>query len=164
MEKRFHSIIHFWAVVWALIGGVGILAIMLITSINVGAFVLNQLFKIRIAALPGYEDFISLTIAGVVLMFFPYCQSQKGHVVVDLFANKLPLCFNRALERVWLIMLLFVALFLAYWMVLGMLESYKDGVLTPILGWIIWPSYFPGVISLVFWALVCFIQIFDKQV
>jgi TRAP-type C4-dicarboxylate transport system permease small subunit len=149
---------------WAVAGGLVILAIMLVTSVNVGAFALDRLarlFGANVGALPGYEDFVRLAVSCAALMFFPYCQLRRGHVAVDLFVSLFPRVVKRALDRLWLAAIVALALFLAYWMCLGMLETRADRALSPVLGWPEWPFYLPGVISLILWALVAAWQIFE---
>lgn len=149
---------------WAVAGGLVILAIMLVTSVNVGAFALDRLarlFGANVGALPGYEDFVRLAVSCAALMFFPYCQLRRGHVAVDLFVSLFPRVVKRALDRLWLTAIVALALFLAYWMCLGMLETRADRALSPVLGWPEWPFYLPGVISLLLWALVAAWQIFE---
>jgi TRAP-type C4-dicarboxylate transport system permease small subunit len=149
---------------WAVAGGLVILAIMLVTSVNVGAFALDRLarlFGANVGALPGYEDFVRLAVSCAALMFFPYCQLRRGHVAVDLFVSLFPRVVKRALDRLWLAAIVALALFLAYWMCLGMLETRADRALSPVLGWPEWPFYLPGVFSLLLWALVAAWQIFE---
>jgi TRAP-type C4-dicarboxylate transport system permease small subunit len=147
---------------WALLGGVLILLIVLVTTTNVGAFTLDRLvrpFGGTVSGLPGYEDFVRLAISCAALMFFPWCQLKRGHVAVDLFVAGLPAKLRRALDALWMLLAVALALFLAYWMVLGMLETYTDNALSRVLGWAEWPFYIPGIVSLLLWALVCAMQL-----
>ncbi len=142
---------------WALLGGVILIAIVLVTVTNVGAFTLDRVARIAggtVSGLPGYEDFVRLAISCAALMLFPYCQLRRGHVAVDLFARLTPLAVRKALDRIALVGIAALALFLAWWMVHGMLETRSDGALSRVLGWPEWPFYVPGVISLVLWAAV----------
>lgn len=149
------------ASVWALLGGVFVIAIMLVTSWNAGAFALDRIARFSgdsISGLPGYEDFVRLTISCAALMFLPYCQAKRGHVAVDLFAGQFPLSIQRWLERISLLLTALLAVFLAYWMVLGMLETRSDHALSRVLGWPEWPFYIPGIISLMLWAAIALVQ------
>ncbi len=146
---------------WALLGGALVFAIMIVTSVNVGAFGLDRIarmFASNVSGLPGYEDFVRLAISCAALMFFPYCQLRRGHVVVDLFASSFPAAFVRLLDRLWLLIITLLALSLLYWMILGMLETYADNALSPVLGWSEWPFYVPGIVSLFLWALTAGFQ------
>lgn len=142
---------------WALAGGVMLLAITAVTTVNAGAFVLDRLAGLAgadVAGLSGYEDFVRLTVSAAVLMFFPYCQLRRGHAAVALFTAALPRRALRALERVWLALTALMALFLGYWMALGLAEVRGDNASSSVLGWPVWPFFGPGVVSLGLWALV----------
>ena len=89
MERAIDRIVT----LWALAGGIIVITIIIVTSINVGAFTIDrvaQLFGKDVQGLPGYEDFVRLAIAGAACMFLPLCQQRRGHVAVDLFIGWLP--------------------------------------------------------------------------
>ena len=147
---------------WALLGGVLLIAIVLVTTLNVGAFTLDRAARLMgttVAGLPGYEDFVRLAISAVGLMFFPYCQLRRGHVNVDLFAQHFPHVVQRILDALWLVVTAVMAVGLAGYMVLGLQEAKSDNVVSPVLGWPEWPFYAPGIISLILWAIVALYQI-----
>ncbi len=151
---------------WALLGGALVIAIVVVTAVNSGAFTLDfalKPFGIYVPGLPGYEDFVRLAISASALSFFPYCQMKRGHVAVDLFVQGMPLWLRNALDHAWLALTAAVALFLAYWMWIGMLETRSDNNMTAILGWLEWPWYIPGIISMALWSLVCLGQFFGGK-
>lgn len=142
---------------WALLGGVGLLLIVGATAFNVGAFAVDKIarnFGGSVGAFPGYEDFVRLMVSAAVLMLFPYCQLRRGHVAVDIFVERMPRAVQRAIDAVSLIGMTVLALFLLYWMVIGMVETRADQAVSRVLGWPEWPFYVPGLISLALWALV----------
>lgn len=142
---------------WALFGGLLVIAIVLVTAVNVGAFILDMSLKpfgIYVSALPGYEDFVRLAVSVAALSFFPYCQMKRGHVAVELFVQAFPRWLRDGLDRLWLFLTVGFALFLGYWMWIGMVETRSDGTVTAILGWAEWPWYFPGIVSMALWALI----------
>jgi TRAP-type C4-dicarboxylate transport system permease small subunit len=142
---------------WALLGGVGLLLIVAATAFNVGAFAADMVarnFGASVTAFPGYEDFVRLTVSAAVLMLFPYCQLRRGHVAVDLFVERMPPSFQRAIELISLVGMTLLVLFLLYWMVIGMAETRADHAVSRVLGWPEWPFYIPGLVSLALWALV----------
>ncbi len=159
-------VLRYAASAWAILGGVLILAIVAVTTTNVGAFGIDRLARLygsHFSALPGYEDFVRLTISCAALMFFPYCQLKRGHVFVDLLSSRLSPRVQRGLDALSLLLTIFLALFLAYWMTLGMIETQADHGLSRVLGWIEWPFYFPGIISLLLWAVVAIDQLFENK-
>lgn len=142
---------------FAILSGMILLAIVVVTTTNTSAFILNRiarLFGESVSGLPGYEDFVQLAISGAALMFFPFCQARRGHVQVELFMNTLPQAVQDGFDKLWLALTAAVALFLAYWMVFGMLEARSDTLITSVLGWPIWPFYIPGLLAMILWALI----------
>lgn len=151
---------------WAVLGGVLLLAIVAVTVTNVGAFALDRIARLSggtVSALPGYEDFVRLAVAAAIPMFLPWCQMRRGHLAVDLFLKRAPEAFNRFIDRLSLVLMAGAGLFLAYWMVLGMIETRADGALSRVLGWQEWPFYLPGIASLILWAMVSLAQLFEKD-
>ncbi len=143
------------AAAWAVAGGVLLLAIVAITALNAAAFGLDKVARAwggSVSGLPGYEDVVGLLIAAAAPMFLAHCQAERGHLAVELFAKGLGEAVNRAIDRVVPALVAFAAVFLAYWMTLGMLETRADGALSRVIGWPVWPFYLPGIASLVLWA------------
>ena len=78
---------------FALLAGLALFVIVAVTTTNTGAFILDRIagaFGADVTGLPGYEDFVQLAISGIALMFFPFCQANRGHVSVDLLMDRLP--------------------------------------------------------------------------
>ncbi len=151
-------------VAWATLGGLALFLIVGVTSANVGAFAVDRLarlFGTHFPALPGFEDFVRLVVSSAALMFFPYCQYRHGHMSVDLIGSKIPRGLKSLLDRLSLAGTALLALFLAYWMTLGMFETKADHALSRVLGWPEWPFYLPGIVSLLLWALVSAWQLFS---
>ena len=67
-------------------------------------------------------------------------------------------------DHAWLALTASVALLLAYWMVLGMLEARGDAAVTSVLGWKVWPFYLPGIAAMGLWALIAASQIFGGEI
>lgn len=154
------------AELWAVAGGLVLLAIVLVTATNAGAFALDRLAGVwdgTVPGLPGYEDFVRLTIGCAALMFLPYAQARNGHVSVDIFVEYLPARLRGALDRLWTAVIVVLALFLAWWMWFGMLRARADSLVTGVLGWPDWPFYLPGIASLILWAAVAGVQLVEPR-
>lgn len=150
------------AAAWAILGGVVLLAVVAVTTWNAGAFALDRLARTwggSVGGLPGYEDFVRYAMAAAVPAFLPWCQWRRGHLAVDLFLRRAPRWLDRGIDAVGLIGIAAAALFLAWWMWLGMVETREDGALSRVLGWPEWPFYLPGIASLILWAMVALAQL-----
>ena len=150
----------------ARLGGLILLAIVAVTAANAGAFALDRVARLlggTVSGLPGYEDFVRLAVGAAALLFFPYCQLRRGHVAVDFLVGRMPPPLRRALEALWLLGTAALALFLAYWMALGLAETRADGALSRVLGWPEWPFYLPGVLALLLWAAVALLQLCETD-
>lgn len=168
MSRRLEQL----AGLWAGLGGGLLLLIAGVTAVNVGAFGLDRLARLvghDIGGLVGYEDFVALAVGAAVPMFLPYCQCRRGHLTVDLLADQLAHWgaaglagwFRRWSDRLAAVLVAGAALFLAWWMVQGMIESRGDGAESRVLGWPVWPFFVPGIVSLGLWALVALVQLFE---
>ena len=149
---------------WALLGGAVLIVIVLVTVANAAAFTLDRVvqpFGGTVGGLPGYEDFVRLAISSAGLMLFPYCQVRRGHISIDVFTASLPRRLQDALARLAVAGIAALAVFLAWWMLLGLLETRADGALSRVLGWPEWPFFLPGVASLVLWAAVAAAQLVE---
>ena len=158
MRRALHTAVTYWAIA----GGALSLLVVLVTVINVGAFGLDRVARLaggHVSGLPGYEDFVRLVISCAALMFFPYCQLQRGHVAVDIFVQLMPRPIQSAIDTFALLLMASLAAFLGYWMYFGMLEARSDNNLSRILGWPEWPFYMPGLLSLLLWAAVAISQL-----
>lgn len=160
------SFLYRLAGLWAILGGVVLLAIVGVTTVNAGAFALDKIARLAggtVAGLSGYEDFVRLAISAAALMLFPYCQARRGHVAVDIFVKALPAWLRRGIDRLSLLLMAALALFLAYWMIFGMLETRADNALSRVLGWPEWPFYLPGILSLALWAAIALLQLGEER-
>jgi len=131
---------------WALLGGVLLLAIALMTSYSAGA---GWLFG---KPLPGDVELVEMLTAISVFMFLPYCQISGANVTADLFtAGASPRTVAR-LELLGAVVALAFSLLLLWRMYDGLL-SYRQYVeTTTILKIPIWYAYLPALLSLVLLA------------
>jgi len=146
---------------WAVGGGLVLLAVTLVTTVNAGAFIADRVAGLAgasVSALPGYEDVVRLATSCAALMLFPWCQARRGHVAVEFVVQAMPARLRDTLDRLWLAAMAVAMAFLAGWMAVGLVETRADRALSPVLGWSQWPFYAPGVVSLVLAAAVAAAQ------
>lgn len=144
---------------WAILGGLVLLSIVLVTAANVGLYVADRITPGRFGIVRGYEDIVRLLVSAAALMMLPYCQLKRGHVAVDVFTERLGGRAIRAIERIVYALMAALALFLAGWMLVGMLETRSGRLVSAVLNWPEWPFYLPGLASLALWAAVAIDQL-----
>jgi TRAP-type C4-dicarboxylate transport system permease small subunit len=151
------------AAAFAIAGGTILLAIAAVTGLNVLLYAADLVAPGRLGIVRGYEDLVRLWVSAAVPLLFPWCQLRRGHVAVDLLAERLPLRAQRLLDRVGTGLTAALALFLAFWMVQGLLETRADGRISSVLGWPEWPFYAPGLAALLLWAAIAVRQLRTGQ-
>lgn len=139
---------------WAIAGGTILLAIAAVTGLDVLLRLGAAVAPGRLGIVRGYEDLVRLLVSAAVPMLFPWCELRRGHVAVDVLADRLPAAIRRLLERAATALAAALALFLAWWMAQGLLETRADGRIASVLGWPEWPFFLPGLLSLLLWAAV----------
>lgn len=134
--------------IWALLGGVVLLAVMLMTVSSV-AMRATLGFPIL-----GDFELVEMGTAVAVFAFLPYCQQARGNVVVDVFTQKAPARMNAALSATGSLLLALFAVLLLWRMAWGAWDFYRYGEETTNLGIPRWWAFPPILVSLALWALV----------
>ena len=75
------------------VGGVAVLALMALATINVGLRVVGVPFR-------GTYEFVGFLGAVVIAFALGYTQKRKGHIVVDILTEKFPKQVNRVLDGI----------------------------------------------------------------
>jgi TRAP-type C4-dicarboxylate transport system permease small subunit len=75
------------------VGGVAVLALMALATINVGLRVFGTPFR-------GTYEFVGFFGAIVIAFALGYTQKRKGHIVVDILTEKFPKQINRVLDGI----------------------------------------------------------------
>ncbi|MEM9784306.1 MAG: TRAP transporter small permease subunit [Pseudomonadota bacterium] len=150
----------------ALAGGGLLGLVVMLTVVNAAGFTLNWIarpFGGAVPGLPGYEDAVGLLSGVAVLAMLPHCQITRGHVVVDVFTTRLSAAATARLTRGADAVMGVLALFLAAMLARGMLGLRADGVVSPVLGWPVWPFLVPGIGAALLWAAAAFLTAADRE-
>ncbi|WP_316015077.1 TRAP transporter small permease [Roseobacter sp. HKCCA0434] len=120
----------------ALLGGVVLVALALMTlaSIIGRAGVGLGLRPVR-----GDFELVQIGCAIAVFSFLPWCQMRRGHVTVDVLADRLPLAARRVLTVVGDLTLAGFAAVIARQLALGLAEKFCADTADPVFGWL-WRS------------------------
>lgn len=156
---------------WSLLGGLCILAVAGLMSLNalllgltrgLGALGLEALAP-GVSGIYGTEEIVGLLASVAALAFFPYCHLRQGHIAVGILVDLAPERLRRANAVLAHLLACGAALFLGWWLILGMAEVFDDHTVTSLLGLPHWPFYLPGVVSMALWALVAAQSAFDTK-
>jgi TRAP-type C4-dicarboxylate transport system permease small subunit len=133
---------------WAVLGGVVLLAVMLMTVLSV---VMRAVLGFPIL---GDYELVEIGTAIAAFAFLPYCHQAGGNVVVDVFTNRAPERVKRALAALGSLLLAIVACALLWRMALGGYDFLRYHEVTTNLGIPRWWAFPPILISLALLALV----------
>lgn len=134
--------------IWALLGGVVLLAVMFMTVSSVAMR--------AVLGFPILGDFelVEMGTAIAVFAFLPYCQQVRGNVVVDVFTQKAPARVIALLSAIGSLLLALFALLLLWRMSFGGFDFYRYNEETTNLGIPRWWAFPPILVSLALWTLV----------
>lgn len=141
--------------VWALLGGLVLVGIALMTSWSAAS---GWLFG---RPLPGDFELVEMLVAVSVFMFLPYCQLIGANVTADLFTAGAGPRTVAWLELLGGVVALTFGLLLLWRMYEGLLDYRQYVETTTILKIPIWYAYIPALASLALLALAAFLSMQD---
>ena len=110
----------------------------LITLLTCASLIGRNMFD---ATLAGDFELTGVVTGAAIALFMPYCQVQRGNIIVDFFTAKLSDSTNRSLDRIGALLLALVFALLAWRTVIGGLNSFNTHSETQILGFHEWTVY-----------------------
>lgn len=137
---------------WALVGGMVLMAVVLMNTYSVIGANFNSPF-------PGDFEMTEMGICLAVFCFLPYCQLTGANVTADIFTSGLSERWIAVLTLVASIIALGFSLLLLWRMYAGMLDQKEYDYMTAILQVPHWWAYLPVLISLALLALAAIITL-----
>ena len=119
----------------AALGGAAIFAAALTVTLSVA------LRTFGLGGIRGDFELVEITASLCASLFLPLCQLKRGHVLVDLFTNWLPLPSRYRLDGLWTALFALAWAYVSWRLFEGMLEIYDYGDKTMLLGFPIWVNY-----------------------
>jgi TRAP-type C4-dicarboxylate transport system permease small subunit len=104
--------------------------------------------------LPGDFELVQVGCGVAVAAFLPYCQLQRGNIIVDFFTVRAAPRVQAVLDALGALLLAAVMALLAWRTAAGMLTVKAAGEITMIVGFPVWLGYAAIVPSLALTALV----------
>jgi TRAP-type C4-dicarboxylate transport system permease small subunit len=136
----------------ALLGGLVLIAVMLIT---VASVIGRALIGLGLRPVPGDYELVEAGTAFAVFAFLPLCQLRRGHVTVDLFLARAGRRANAAVDLLANLAMTAVAAVIAWRLHAGLLDKLAFGETTFILRFPLWWSYTAALVGAAAFVLVC---------
>ncbi|MEY8828772.1 TRAP transporter small permease [Sedimentitalea sp. XS_ASV28] len=178
MHKFMMGLARFMAV----LGGIALSFLILLTCLSIAGRLLNGLFHsdvmqsllpsvsnwmIRIGVGPVNGDFelVEAGVAFAIFAFIPLCQITAGHASVDIFTNKLSAGMNRFLRMVTETVFAAVLILIAVKLYDGMISKMRYGETSFLLQFPVWWAYaaslFGAVVAAIVGLYVAAIRIYE---
>lgn len=151
-----HSVMYKVARSMALLGGLVLVALVVITCVSVlgrsgntighmpgfEALVqpLADLFK-QLGPVRGDFELVEAGVAFAIFSFLPWCQMVQGHATVDLFTSYLPDRFQRFLVLLWEWLLALVLVVVTWRLIVGTMDKAGNGETTFLLQFPVWWAF-----------------------
>jgi len=119
----------------ALIGGLVLIALMLMTVISVIGRGINSY---GIGPVPGDFELVEYGSAFVIFWVLPWCQMRHGHVAVDVVAQFFPKILSTLINAISHALMLIMTVFIARQLTIGCLDKISDGETSFILQMPVW--------------------------
>ncbi|MBU1305695.1 MAG: TRAP transporter small permease [Alphaproteobacteria bacterium] len=134
------------AKILALAGGVALIGIVVLICVSV---IGRALIWAGLGAVTGDYELVEAAVGFAVFAFLPWTHLTRGHAVVSIFTDMLSPAINAWIMVVCDVLMLVVAIFIAWRQALGAMDKYAYGETTLLLRMPLWWSYTAGLIGAV---------------
>lgn len=139
------------AKVMALIGGVVLILLIAVTCVSITG---RALIPLGLNQIPGDFELVEFGVGFAIFAFLPWCQLNRGHARVDLFANNFGPVMNKTIDVVADIAMFAASLLIAWRLWLGMLDKLGYSETSFILQFPVWYAYAAGFAGAALFVLV----------
>lgn len=151
-------------VVWlaralAILGGIVLVAITVLTVVSIGG---RALISFGLRPIPGDFELVEAGTGFAVFAFLPWCQLMRGHATVDLFTSFFPDWVNRVIDLVTELLMTAVIVLIAWRLWFGMLDKIRYNETTFILQFPVWWGYAAAMAAAAVGVLVSFYMLFVR--
>lgn len=135
----------------ALIGGVALLAVTIITCVSI---VGRALAFAGLGPVKGDFEIVEIGVGFAIFAFLPWCQYARGQARVDLFTSALGVRPNKIIDLIADVLMLIAAVIIARQLWLGMLDKHRYLETTFILQFPAWIGYAAALVGAVVFCIV----------
>ena len=153
-----HEIVRRLARITALVGGLVLIALIVITTLSIIGRSVNKwlhsdtaegllggvaqtLLDLGIGEVNGSYELLEAGVAFAIFSFFPICQLHGGHATVDVFTARLPQRFIRGIAAFWEVALAAALILISVQLFGGVQRYYGNGETTLFLQFPVWWAY-----------------------
>lgn len=140
---------------WALLGGITLVAVVLMNVLSVAGAVVWRPF-------PGDFEMTEIGVAVAAFAFLPYCQLTGANVTADIFTAWAPGRWVAGFSLLAALVALAFSLLLLWRMYFGLLDQKAYGYTTAILQFPHWVAFVPILISLALLAVAAGITLAES--
>ncbi len=140
---------------WALLGGVSLVAVVLVNVLSVAGSILWKPF-------PGDFEMTEVGVAVAAFAFLPYCQLTGANVTADIFTAGAPRRWIAGFSLLAAVVAFGFSLLLLRQMYLGMLDQKAYGYTTAILQFPHWVAFLPILVSLALLAVAAAVTLAES--
>jgi TRAP-type C4-dicarboxylate transport system permease small subunit len=135
----------------AVAGGVSLAFAIVITVVSV---VGRILIPVGLKPIPGDVELVQAAVMFAVFCFLPWCHLERGHAIVAIVTDRLPVRFSAIAEFLWDALMLVAAAFIAWRLSAGTLDKFGNRESTFILRIPLWIIYTAGMVGAVIFVVV----------
>lgn len=154
MVHKMTPLIHWLAKTLAILGGIVLFAMIILTCVSIFG---RSFIFLGLAPISGDFELVEAGAAFVVFAFLPWCQIKRGHAAVDIFTNFLPASINRWIDLIAETLMCIAIIIIAWKLYDGTIAKSKYGETTFIIQYPIWWAY---AVSLSAASLGCIVAIY----
>ncbi|MEL6948414.1 MAG: TRAP transporter small permease [Pseudomonadota bacterium] len=151
-EMRVGTVVRLLALGMALLGGLVLVAMTLMTLVSITG---RSLTFAGFAPVPGAFELVEAGTAFAVFSFLPWCQLQRGHVTVDVVAARFGPRVMAVLSFLANVAMALVAALIFWRLLLGLLDKRAYLETTFILQFPVWWSYLAASFGAGLFVIVC---------
>lgn len=147
----------------AIVGGVTLLALTLLTCVSIIGRALSGVFpSAGFGPITGDYELIEAGIAFAIFCFLPWCQFTAGHATVDVFTNGLSATANRFLLALWEVLTALVAVLILWRLWAGMMGKMNNAETSFLLEFPVWWPYAACLLPAFVFAVVTLWSAWDR--
>jgi TRAP-type C4-dicarboxylate transport system permease small subunit len=150
-ETLVGRLVHGIAKVTAIAGALVLVGITMATIVSI---IGRALIPVGLGAIPGDFELVQAGTLFAVFAFLPWCHLTRGHAIVAILTDRLPLRLNAFVEFLWDIAMFVAASFITWRLCVGLLDKFANKESTFVLRMPLWLIYTAGAIGAVIFVIV----------